>query len=151
MADKTTVLLAEDHQILREGLRELLSSSQGFEVVGEVADGRRVLGAVQETRPDVLLLDLVLPGRGGLDVIHEVARRCPETKVVVLSMHASDQFVSEALKNGASAYVVKEAGITELIRGIREARAGRRYLSPPLSQATIDAYARRTSAGNSDP
>lgn len=128
-------------------MRALLQAEPGLAVVGEVAEGQLVVDAVERLKPNVLVLDLMLPGVGGLDVTRLVARRFPGTRIVVLSMYAMEAYVREALHNGASGYVIKDAGSAELIRAIREVAAGRRYLSPPLSEGAIEAYA--SSAGDS--
>ncbi len=140
----TRIVLADDHPIVREGLRSLLEKEPGFEVVGEARDGLEVAELVDETQADVLVLDLVMPGLGGVDVAREVARRSPKTRIVVLSMHASEAFVVRALKNGASAYVLKDSSLMELVRAVRQVEAGGRYLSSRLSEVAIEAYVNRT-------
>lgn len=147
MSRAITVLLAEDHQVVREGLRALLSAQGDLAVVGEVSDGNAVVDAVLRFKPTVLVVDLMLPGLSGLEVTRQVAECAPATRIVVLSMHGSEGFVEEALRNGAAGYVVKDAGAAELVRAVREVAAGRRYLSPPLSQRAIDAYAERAASG----
>lgn len=134
-------MLAEDHPVVREGLRAMLEAEGGFQVVGQTGNSSEIGGMVEDLRPDVLVLDLIMPGIGGLNALRELSRRRLETPVVVLSMYANEAYVLEALQNGASAYVLKQAEASELIRGIREVCRGRRYLSPPLSQRAVDAYA----------
>ena len=126
------IVLAEDHQIVREGLRSLLRDAKGYEVVGETGDGLEVEPLVALHRPDVLVADLVLPGLNGIEATRRVRKRHPDTRVVVLSMHADEPFVVEALAAGASAYVLKDTTATELLRAIAEAAAGRRYLSAAI-------------------
>jgi two-component system, NarL family, response regulator NreC len=138
-----TIALADDHQVVREGLRLVLEAQPDFSVVGEAADGLQAAELVGRLKPDVLVADLVMPGLGGLDVAREAKRRSPKTRVVILSMHSSDSFVLEALKNGASAYVLKDSSAAELVQAIHTVLAGRRYLSPPLSQKAIDDYVTR--------
>lgn len=130
------IVLAEDHRIVREGLRSLLREAQDHEVVGETGDDLEIEPLVAQQRPDVLVADLVLPGLNGIEATRRVRKRHPETRVVVLSMHADEPFVVEALAAGASAYVLKDTTATELVRAIAEAVAGRRYLSAALA-ATI--------------
>lgn len=144
MTTAVSVVLADDHQIVRQGLRRVIEAEAGFVVLGETSDGLAVVDLVERLRPDVLVLDLMLPGLCGLDVAREVARRSPKTRVVILSMYSSVPHVAEALRNGAAAYVVKDAASGELIRAIRSAAAGSRYLSPPLSERAIEAHERRT-------
>lgn len=137
------VLLADDHPVVREGLRALLASEADFEVVGEAEGGEAVPGLMEELYPDVVVLDLMMPGRGGSVVIRELRRRWPETRVLVLSMHDDEASVLEALRSGALGYALKQARPAELVRAVREVGAGRRYLSPPLSERAVEAYARR--------
>ena len=140
----TSIVLADDHAVVRQGLRALLEAEEGLTVVGEAADGLAAIDVVEKLRPSVLVVDLMMPGLGGLDVTRRVMRRrSRKTRVVILSMHSSEAYLIEALKNGASAYVLKDASATELIRAIREAAAGRRYLSPPFSDQSIEAYLRK--------
>ena len=138
----TTLFLAEDHAVLRQGLRALLEREPDFTVVGEASEGLQVADLVERAKPDVLILDVAMPGLGGLDVAREVARRSPRTRIVILSMHSAEAFVVQALRNGAAAYILKQHSADELISAIREVVAGRRYLSPPLSDKAIEAYAR---------
>ena len=145
-----TIFLAEDHAILRHGLRALLEKEPEFSVVGEAAEGLRVADEVERLKPDVLIIDIVMPGLGGLDVTREVARRSPRTRTIILSMHSTEAFVVQALRNGAAAYVLKQRSAAELIVAIQEVLAGRRYLSPPLSDKAIEAYT-RAQGGETDP
>jgi DNA-binding NarL/FixJ family response regulator len=126
------IVLAEDHQIVREGLKSLLAGADGCEVVGEIGEGLGVESLVAQCRPDVLVVDVVMPGLNGIEVTRRVRRGHSETRVVVLSMHADRAFVVEAFRAGASGYVLKDTTATELIQAIQAASAGRRYLSPPL-------------------
>jgi DNA-binding NarL/FixJ family response regulator len=140
---KTTIVLADDHPVVREGVRALLEREPDFAVVGETGDGREAVELVDRLRPAVLLVDIMMPGLNGLEITRQVRHRNPETRVVVLSVHATQPHVLEALRNGASAYVVKGASAAELVHGVREAAAGRRYLSSPLSDPAIEAYLER--------
>jgi DNA-binding NarL/FixJ family response regulator len=138
-----SIMLADDHQIVRQGVKEILARVPGFHLVGEAADGREVLERAAGLRPDVLVLDLMMRPVGGLQVCRQVSRLRPRPQVVILSMCAADAYVLEALQAGATAYVLKEAGAEQLVQGIRAAAQGRRYLSPPLSEARLEAYARK--------
>ena len=144
MNARLRVILVDDHELVRQGVRALLQPEADIEVVGQAGDGLAALELVERLRPDVVVADLMLPGLGGLELTRQIIRRSPRTRVVVLSMHAAEPFVLEALDHGASAYVLKDAGIAELLRAIREAARGRRYLSPPLSDKAVSAYLRRT-------
>jgi DNA-binding NarL/FixJ family response regulator len=147
----TTIILADDHRVVRQGLRALLEAEPHFCVVGEAGDGLEVVRLVEKLRPDVLVLDMMMPGLNGLEVTRQVKRRSPKTRVVVLSMHKDESYVVEALKNGASAYVLKDASADELVKAVREAIADRRYLSPPLSDSAIEVYAQLAGGAPSDP
>ena len=143
---RTTILLADDHPVVRQGLRALLEAEQDFTIVGEAADGLEVAGLVERLRPNVLVLDLMLPGLGGIEVTRQICHRFPQTRVVILSMYANEAYVLEALRNGAAGYVIKEASAAQLVQAVREVSAGRRYLSPPLSENAIEAYIQKAQA-----
>ncbi len=146
----TTLVLADDHPVVRQGLRAVLEAEPSFSVVGEVADGLEVLPLVERLRPDVLIVDVMMPGLSGLEVTRQVRQRSPGTRVLVLSMYANEIYVLEALRNGASGYVLKGASAADLVEAVRVAAAGRRYLSPPLSERGLEAYAERARAGTLD-
>lgn len=139
------VLLVDDHPVVREGVSGLLAAERDFEVVGQAECGDEVPALVEQLHPDVVVLDLMMPGRGGLEVTGELTRRFPGTRVLVLSMHDSEAYVLEALRRGASGYALKHAPPAELVRAVRDVAAGRRYLSPPLTERAVEAYARRAS------
>jgi DNA-binding NarL/FixJ family response regulator len=145
-----TLLLADDHAVVREGLRALLEAEAGFSVVGEAGNGLEALRLVERLRPQVLVLDLMMPGLGGLEVTREVAKKFSATHVVVLSMYSSESYVMEAMKKGAAAYVLKGSSRLDLVTAIREAAAGRRFLSSPLSEHAISAYLARPSGEHLD-
>jgi DNA-binding NarL/FixJ family response regulator len=139
--------LADDHLVVREGLRAMLEAEPDFEVVGQTGNGSDVPALVERVKPDVLVLDLMMPGIGGLDVIRELGQRGTATGIVVLSMHANEAYVLEALSSGAGAYVLKQSEAGELVRAVHEVAAGRRYLSPPLSDRALEAYLRQSESG----
>jgi len=145
-----TIVLADDHVMVRQGLRAILEAEPDFTVVGEAGDGLTAVEMCAKLRPTVLVTDIVMPRLSGLDVAALVAKRAPSTRVVVVSMHNSAAYVSQALRNGASAYVLKDAGYSELVRAVRAAAAGKKYLSPPLSEQSIESYLRREKEGAVD-
>jgi DNA-binding NarL/FixJ family response regulator len=145
------IVLADDHQILRQGLKKILDSEDGLEVVAEASDGIEAVKVVESAQPDVLVVDLMMPGLNGLAVTSQVAQRFPRTRVVVLSMHADDAYVLQALKNGATSYVLKDADSAELVEAVRLAAVGRRYFSSPLSERAMEAYVERAKSSSSDP
>jgi DNA-binding NarL/FixJ family response regulator len=148
---KTRLLLADDHQILRQGLHALLSSETDLELVGEVGDGLEAVEQTAKLKPDVLSLDLMMPHLNGLEVARQLAKRAPETRIIILSMHAEEGYVLEALRCGVLGYVLKDAGTEELLRAIREVSAGRKYLSQPLSDRAIAYYVEKAQEEPLDP
>ncbi|HDQ73406.1 MAG TPA: response regulator transcription factor [Chloroflexi bacterium] len=146
----TTIVLADDHQVVRKGIRALLEAEEDFRLVGEANDGLEAVQLVERLRPDVLVVDLMMPGLNGIEVTRQVCKRSPETKVVVLSMHANDDYVLEALRAGALGYVLKDASISELVEAIHEASIEHRFLSPVLAERVIDAYVRQTQESTLD-
>lgn len=141
-----TIVLADDHPIVREGLRALLAAEPGYSVVGEAADGLTAARLVEQLQPAVLVVDLMMPGLGGLEVTRLVRGLVAPPQVVVLSIHADEIYVLDALRSGAAAYVLKENDTAELIMAVRAVAAGQRYLSPPLSERAIDSYIRQSHA-----
>jgi two-component system, NarL family, response regulator NreC len=146
----TTVLLAEDHHVVRHSLRVMLETKAGFSVVGEAEDGLQALDLLDSLKPDVIVLDVMMPRLGGLEVARQVRRRSPGTKVVILSMYADEAYVLEALRAGALAYVLKSCSPDEFVAAIKEAALGRPYLSPPLSDIAIRAYINAAQASSLD-
>ena len=144
------IVLADDHHVVRHGLRTLFNAEPDFEVVGEVSSGLEVLDMVEKKKPDILVLDLMMPEIGGLEVARQVSQRVPQTKIMVLSMQANEAYVLEALRNGAAGYCLKDTSATELIEAVRAIASGQRYLSSTLSERAIDAYVIRAQAANVD-
>jgi two-component system, NarL family, response regulator NreC len=135
-----TILLADDHKVVCKGLRALLEVEQDFQVVGEANDGLEALRLVEKLHPDVLLLDLMMPGLNGLEVARQVSQHLSSTHIIVLSMHSNEAYVLEALRNGAIGYVLKQSNEEDLVMGIRQVASGQRYLSPPLTERAIESY-----------
>jgi len=138
-----TIVLADDHPVVRAGVRNLLEAEPDMRVIGEVHEALRVEDEVDRLQPDVLVLDLHMPDLSGLEVARRVTKRTPPTRIVVLSMHANEAYVVQALRNGALGYVLKGAPPQSLIDGVRAVAAGQRYFSPPLAAAVVDAYPAR--------
>ena len=147
----TTVLLVDDHHVVRRGIRALLENEAGIRVVGEAGTGVEAARLAQQLKPDVLIIDLMLADMSGLEVIRQLRKRAPATSAVVLSMYGNDCYVVEALQAGAKAYVLKDSPPEELMRAVREAALGRRYLAPPLSDRAIEVYLLRSEDSQIDP
>jgi two-component system, NarL family, response regulator NreC len=133
-----TVLLADDHPIVRQGLRHLLEAEPDLKVVGEASDGLQAVQLTEKFKPNVLIVDMMMPDLNGLEVLRQVKDRSPATCCIVLSMQSADVYVVEALKAGALGYVLKETGPSELVNAVQQVIGGRRYLSPRLSERLID-------------
>jgi two-component system response regulator NreC len=148
--NKTRIVLADDHPVVRHGVRSLLQSDPEFTVVGEASDGIETVQVVEKLSPDVLVVDLMIPGLNGLEITRQVRQRSPMTRVIILSMHANEPYVLEALKNGASGYVLKDSSGTDLIQAVRMVATGQRYLSPPLSERAVEAYMMKSQESSFD-
>ena len=134
------IIIAEDHTILREGLRALFSSNPNLEIVDEARDGQEAIRAVEKHRPDLVLMDLSMPRMNGLEALAEIKKQHPATKVVVLTVHKTEEYVLAALERGANGYVLKDADHAELRLALEQVLAGKRYLSPGISQQVIEGY-----------
>jgi two-component system, NarL family, response regulator NreC len=145
------VLLADDHAVVRLGIRNLIEADPTLAVVGEVADALQVIPQVEALQPDVLVLDLVMPGLDGLEITRRLSHSVPQTRIVVLSMYANEAYVVEALRSGAGGYVLKGSNAGALVQAIHAVLAGRRYLSPPLSEDAIAMYIEKAAGAPLDP
>ena len=134
------IVLADDSHVVRQGVCALLETEPDFCILAEARDGLETVSMVERFHPDILLLDLIMPEMNGFEVTRVVRKRFPKTNVVILTMHANEAYVLEALQAGAQGYVIKDSSSKELVRAIREAAAGRRYLGPPLSEEAIEDY-----------
>jgi DNA-binding NarL/FixJ family response regulator len=139
------VLLADDHAMVREGLGALLAASGGISVVGEVGDGREALRRVEELKPDVVVMDIAMPELNGIEAAAMIRSRCPDTRIVILSMHSSTEHIHRAFAAGATGYVLKSSAGAEVIHAVQTVQLGRRYLSPALQEAYEAAGAARAS------
>jgi two-component system response regulator NreC len=134
------IVIAEDYTILREGLRSLLSSHPEFEVVGEAEDGQEAIRSVDRLKPDLALMDLSMPRMNGMDAIKEIKKRSPQTKVLVLTVHKTEEYIHAALQAGADGYILKDSTHAELGLAIKNILEGKRYISPGISESLIEGY-----------
>jgi len=137
---KTTVLIADDHQIFREGLRALLQSQTDTEVLDEAADGHTIVKLTRKKRPSIVLMDVAMPGLNGIDATRKITSQDPEMKVLALSMHNDKRYVLEMLRAGAAGYLLKDCAFTELRQAIRTVLGGHIYLSPDVNDIFIRDY-----------
>jgi two-component system, NarL family, response regulator NreC len=140
MGNRVRIVLADDHTILREGLRALLSADPNFDIVGEAEDGREAVRCVEKLGPDLLLMDLSMPRMSGMDAISEIKKRFPETKMIALTVHKTEEYLLATLQAGADGYVLKDATHDELVMAIHNVMAGKPYLSPGISEKVIEGY-----------
>lgn len=141
--------MADDHALVRAGLRELLQKIPGLEVVGEANNGREALELIQNQSPDLILLDIAMKELNGIEVAERIARDHRQIRVLILSMHANEEYVLRALRAGACGYMLKDSAAAELKLAIESVLAGKTYLSPKISRNVIDSYLNRTAAGKS--
>lgn len=141
------VLIADDHTVLRAGLRMLIGAQSDMEVVGEAADGDEAIRKTLEIRPDVALIDITMPGSGGIKAIERISEACPPTRVLVLTMHDVPAYLRSALAAGASGYVVKRAADSELLSAIRAVHRGRTVLDPALAAMVVQGALGKKAAG----
>jgi two-component system response regulator NreC len=145
---KIRVLLVDDHAIVRAGLRMILAAEPDMTMVGEAADGESALRMTEETHPDVVVMDISMPGMSGLEGIRRLKESVPDTQVVVLTMHEDQRYFFQALEAGASGYVIKGAAPIELLTAIRAVRKGQAYFCPSLAKQMLNDYLRRADAGS---
>jgi DNA-binding NarL/FixJ family response regulator len=138
------ILLADDHALVRAGIRALVQNIQGVEVVAEAVDGREALAAVKKHQPDLVLMDISMAGLNGLEAASRVTKDFPGVRVIILSAHSNEEYVCQALRAGASGYLLKDAGTSELDLAIKAVARGETYLSPGVSKHVIADYLRRT-------
>ena len=137
------VVLADDHALVRAGLRLLLEAMPGITVVGEASDGHQAIALVEQHAPQLIFMDIAMPGLNGLEATARIVRQWPDVKVVMLSMHQDEQYVRQALKMGASGYLLKDSATTELALAVQAVRRGETYLSPAASKGVLTDYVQR--------
>ena len=150
-AKKTRVLVVDDHAVVRSGIRSLLQAEADFDVVGEASNARDAIFEARALKPDVILLDVVMPGESGIEVLPRLKKEAPEAKVLVLSMQDDPRYVREAFAQGANGYVLKEAADAEVVGAVREIAAGGEYVHPALGARMVAAEAQARAAAAADP
>jgi DNA-binding NarL/FixJ family response regulator len=134
------ILVADDHNLVRAGLTALIARLPDMEIVGEAPDGRQALRMVRDLAPDLVLMDIAMPGLNGLEAAERIHGIQPQTKIIILSMHANEEYVAQALKAGASGYLLKDAATAELEMALKSVSMGQFYLSPAISRQVVDNY-----------
>jgi len=140
MKAKYRLIIAEDHTILREGLRSLLSSDPDLDIVGEAQDGQEAIRCVEKLKPSLVLMDLSMPRMSGMDAIKEIKKRSPETKILVLTVHKNEEYIVATLQAGADGYALKDSTHVELGIAIKNVLSGNHYISPAISGRVIEGY-----------
>ena len=140
---KIRVVVADDHTILRQGIKALLDNQEEIEVVGEAKDGREAIKAIEELSPDVILMDIAMPGLNGLEATRRIKKKFPMTKVVVLTMHTNEEYIFQILNAGADGYLVKETAFQDLISAINSVHRGEAFMSPSISKKVMTDYIQR--------
>jgi len=140
------VLVADDHSLVRAGIRSLIENVEGAEVVAETGDGHEALRLIEQQRPNVALLDVAMPGLNGIEVAARAAKIAPACRVIILSMYATQEYVRRALQVGAAGYLLKDAGVAELEGAIKAVARGEMFLSPAVSKSVIEGYVRPVTA-----
>jgi DNA-binding NarL/FixJ family response regulator len=146
-----TVVLVDDHAIVRQGIRSILAADADFMIVGEASDGLEAIQKVKQMAPDLVVLDIMMPGLNGMDALRIIRQKSPNTRVVMLSVYNTVPFVAEALRSGALGFVLKGGQLTEILDAARAAMAGKRYLSASLSEETVDAHIANLQSAEPDP
>ena len=140
-----SILLADDHKIIREGLRALIRQQKNMAVVAEAEDGREAVNLAREHGPDVVIMDVAMPGLNGMEATRQILSDVPDTRIIALSMHSDQRFVAEMLKAGARGYLLKDSAFEEMVMAVKEVMAGKTYLSPTVAGMVVDDYVRRIS------
>jgi DNA-binding NarL/FixJ family response regulator len=149
--ETVSILLVDDHAVLRDGVRMVLETQPGFQVVGTTKNGRDAVQLAKELKPNIAVLDIAMPAMNGLEATRHILECCPDTRVVILSMHEGEEYLREALRAGASGYVLKRAAAQELVGAIQTVCRGESYLDPALTRTLISDYVRQVERGDEAP
>jgi len=140
---KTRILLADDHKLMRSGLKVLIEQQPGLAIVGEAADGREAVALAKTLKPDVVVMDIGMPNLNGIEAAHQITQALPEIAVVMLSMHSDESYILRALKAGAKGYLLKDSAEADLIRAVHAVAGGKSFFSPAVSKVLLDDYVRK--------
>lgn len=140
---KIRILIADDHGIVRKGLRLQLEQREEFEIAGEAADGREAVRAAEELAPDVVIMDIAMPNLNGIDAAAQMVKRNPELKVIILSMHSDESYLTRALTAGVKGYLLKETADVDLVRAVQAAAQGKVFFSPTIANTLLEDYMRQ--------
>jgi len=146
--EKIKVVIADDHTILRQGIKALLDNQAGIEVIGEAKDGREALTLIERLLPDVILMDIAMPGLNGLEATRRIKKKFPGIKVLVLTMYTNEEYVFQILQAGANGYLVKETAFQDLISAIKAVHRDEAFMSPSISKKVINRYTQRVREAN---
>lgn len=148
---RVRILLADDHTIVRQGLRKVLEERPEWEVVAEAGDGREAVRLAEQHRPDVAIIDVAMPLLNGIEATRQITKRVPNTRILVLSMHADEAYVTQILQAGAAGYLLKDSADVDLVNAVEEAASGRSFFSPAIARVMLDDYRRQvTDKGGGD-
>ena len=145
------VLIADDHAIMREGLRRLLERQPDICIVGEASNGHEAVGKMVQTNPDIIVMDISMPDLNGIEATRQIMERSPQARVIILSMHSSAEFIFRAFQAGAAGYVLKDAGVVELIAAIRAVLRGEHYLCRQITNIVVDKFHWNHKLANASP
>jgi DNA-binding NarL/FixJ family response regulator len=137
------ILLADDHTVVRQGLRKLLEERPDWEVIAEAGDGREAVRLTEQHKPDVAILDVAMPLLNGIEATRQITKRAPATRVLILSMHADEAYVTQILQAGATGYLLKDSADVDLLKAVSEAAQGRSFFSPAIARVMLDDYVRQ--------
>lgn len=140
---RVRILLADDHTVVRQGLRKLLEERPDWEVIAEAGDGREAVRLAEQQKPDVAILDVAMPLLNGIEATRQITKRVPSTRVLVLSMHADEAYVTQILQAGATGYLLKDSADVDLLKAVGEAAQGRSFFSPAIARVMLDDYVRQ--------
>ncbi|HOV89742.1 MAG TPA: response regulator transcription factor [Syntrophorhabdaceae bacterium] len=147
---KITVFIADDHAVLREGLRLLMESKENIEVMGDAENGREAVRKIKTLKPHVVIMDIAMPELDGIEATRQICEASPSTRVIILSMHSSPEYVHRSIEAGATGYILKESAAAEIINAVITVNSGKRYLSKKISEQVIDEYFKQRKTGEKE-